>query len=153
VRVRNEVKQREFKMEHESEHIERRMYEDMQAAAGEEMRVRLKLAGHEVGSAFVSVAGALPPSAIVANITYGLGLEQNATRDQVDEIVRHYAEAGVQRFFVQIHPQARPAEVESWLESACLEQTRGWMMLKHSEGLLATRLILATQQLSGWKVW
>jgi len=119
-------------MEHESEHIERRMYEDMQAAANENLRVRLKLAGHETGSAFVSVAGALPPSAIVVNIAYGLGLEQDATPDQIGEIVKCYADAGVQRFFVQIHPQAQPAELESWLKSAGLEQTRGWMMFERA---------------------
>lgn len=117
-------------MEHESEHIERRMYEDLHAAADQEMRARLKLGGHPIGSAFVSVAAALPPSAIVINITYGLGLEQVATRDDVEDIVRRYADAGVKRFFVQIHPQARPAEMANWLASVGLEQARGWMMFE-----------------------
>ncbi|UCH48517.1 MAG: hypothetical protein JSU95_01465 [Betaproteobacteria bacterium] len=55
-------------MEHELEFIEKRMYEDMHAAADDELRTRLKLGGFQVGSAFASVAGALPASAIVVNI-------------------------------------------------------------------------------------
>ena len=115
-------------MEHELEFIERRAYEDIQAAADEELRNRLKLGGHEVGSAFVSVAGALPASAIVMNIAYGLGLEQEATPEQVAEIVALYAAAGAQRYFVQLHPDASPAELPQWLAQHNLMPTRGWMM-------------------------
>ena len=51
-----------------------------------------------LGSAFVSVAGALPPSAIVINITYGLGIgvEHEVTRDGVEKIITRYAGEGVQ---------------------------------------------------------
>ncbi len=115
-------------MEHELEFIERRMYEDMHAAADDELRARLKLGGFHVGSAFASVAGALPASAIVMNITYGLGLEQQATLEQVTEIIEHYASAGAQRYFIQLHPQARPEQLPDWLAKRNLLPTRGWMM-------------------------
>lgn len=117
-------------MEHELEYIERRMYEDMQAAADDALRKNLKLGAYTIGSAFTSVAGSLPASAIVANITYGLGLEQRATCEQVDEIIARYDQAGVQRYFIQLHPEAKPPEVVNWLTERGLEQTRGWMMFE-----------------------
>lgn len=115
-------------MENELEFIERRMYEDIHAAADDGLRNRLKLGAHEVGSAFVSVAGALPASAIVINISFGLGLEQAATPEQVSEIAGHYAAAGAQRYFIQLHPQAEPRELPQWLAQHHLLPTRGWMM-------------------------
>lgn len=117
-------------MEHELEFIERRAYEDMHAAADDELRAQLKLGGFHVGSAFASVAGALPASAIVMNITYGLGLEEQATPGQVAEIVEHYKRAGAQRYFVQLHPQARPEQLTNWLAKHDLVPTRGWMMFE-----------------------
>jgi len=117
-------------MEHESEFIERRTYEDMHAAADAELRVRLKLGGYEVGSAFVSVAGVLPPPATVINIACGLGLRKRATRDDVEKVVAHYSGAGVQRYLIQLHPQAQPAALENWLSNAGLEQTRGEVMFE-----------------------
>ena len=117
-------------MEHELEFIERRMYEDMHAAADDGLRARLKLGGFHVGSAFASVAGALPASAIVMNITYGLGLEEQATPEQVAEIVEHYKLAGAQRYFIQLHPQARPKQLPDWLADRNLLPARGWMMFE-----------------------
>jgi GNAT superfamily N-acetyltransferase len=119
-------------MEHELEFIERRMYEDMHAAADGSLREQLKLGGHEVGSAFVSVAGALPASAIVMNIAYGLGLEEEATREQLAEIVEYYAAAQAQRYFIQSHPEATPAELPDWLAQHSLLPTRGWMMFSRA---------------------
>ena len=117
-------------MEHELEHIEWRMYQDMHAAADEDLRARLKLNGRMIGSAFVSVAGALPASAIAVNICFGLGLEKTATRDEVEQVIRLYTDNGAQRYFVQLHPQARPDSLASWLKEHGLEQTRGWMMFQ-----------------------
>jgi len=117
-------------MEHELEHIELRMYQDMHAAASEDLSARLKLGARVIGSAFASVAGALPASAIAINICYGLGLEKWATREDVDEIIRLYADAGVQRYFVQLHPEASPKALDGWLAQRGLGQTRGWMMFR-----------------------
>ena len=78
---RSKVTGRVF-VEHELEHIELRMYQDMHAAATEELSARLKLGGRVVGSAFVSAAGTLPASAIAINICFGLGLEKRAMAGQ-----------------------------------------------------------------------
>ena len=117
-------------MEHELEHIEWRMYQDMHAAADEDLRARLKLNGRVIGSAFASVAGALPASAIAVNVCFGLGLEKQATRDEVDQVVGLYTDAGAQRYFVQLHPQAKPDSLPGWLMDHGLQQTRGWMMFE-----------------------
>ncbi|MGD2139511.1 MAG: GNAT family N-acetyltransferase [Burkholderiales bacterium] len=117
-------------MGHELEHIEWRMYQDMHAAADAQLRSRLKLNGAVVGSAFASVAGALPASAIAINVCFGLGLEKQATRGDVDQIIGLYTQAGVQRYFIQLHPQARPQSLDNWLIDHALEPTRGWMMFQ-----------------------
>ena len=125
-------------MVHELEHIELRMYQDMHAAATGDLSARLKLDGRVIGSAFASVAGALPPSAIAINICFGLGLEQQATREDVDSVIGLYANAGVQRYFIQLHPQAGPSALDGWLMQRGLEQTRGWMMFQRGREAPAT---------------
>ena len=125
-------------MVHELEHIELRMYQDMHAAATGDLSARLKLDGRVIGSAFASVAGALPASAIAINICFGMGLEQQATREDVDTVIGLYAKAGVQRYFVQLHPQAGPSALDGWLMQRGLEQTRGWMMFQRGREAPAT---------------
>jgi GNAT superfamily N-acetyltransferase len=137
-------------MQHELEFIERRMYEDLHAAADDGLRKQLKLGAHEIGSAFVSVAGALPASAIVINISYGLGLEKSATREEVDEIVGYYAAAGAKRYFVQLHPQAQPEQLPEWLAQHNLMPTRGWMMFSRGrESLRPVSTSLAVRRATG----
>ena len=41
-----------------------------------------------------------------------------------------YREAGVSRYFVQVHPEAQPATVRDWLLAAGLEKARGWQKFK-----------------------
>jgi GNAT superfamily N-acetyltransferase len=86
----------------------------------------------EIGSAFVSVAPALPRSAIVINRALGLGLSGPASRADVDAIVGAYQDAGVARYFLQIHPRARPGELSRWIEDAGLRTARGWQKFSRS---------------------
>jgi len=110
----------------EAERIERAALEDLHAAAPPALRGELGLQAVAAGSAVVSVAAALPASAIVVNRTIGLGLETPADRDTVDEIVGRYRDAGVARYFIQRHPDAGPPEMVAWLSEAGLERARGW---------------------------
>lgn len=114
-------------MSDEIEAIERAAAEDLHAAAGEELCARLGLAVKRIGSALVSVAGALPPSAIVINRTLGLGLGAEATEEELTAVVAAYRQAGVQRYFVHVHPDAQPADLGARLQARGLEKTRGWM--------------------------
>ena len=96
-------------MGYEAEFIERAALADVHAAATPQLKDRLRLQARWAHSALISIAGKLPPSAIVINRTIGLGLSSPATKSSVREIVDAYALAQVTRYFVQINPTARPA--------------------------------------------
>ena len=85
-----------------------------------------------IGSALVSVAAKLPPTAIVINRALGGGLAAPETEATVRDILATYKEAYVERYFFQRHPEAEPPEMVDWLVAAGLEKTRGWQ--KFSRG-------------------
>lgn len=91
---------------HEAQAIEAAALRELHEAADGTLRDRLGLYRHEGGGTLVSVAAGDP--SILINRTTGLGVSWLATRQQVDEIVSCYRDAGVARFFVQRHPQALP---------------------------------------------
>ena len=111
---------------HESETIERAAMLDLHAAADADDVAALGLECVETGTALVSIARRLPASAIVVNRVLGLGLAAPATRAEVDAIVSAYRDAGVEQYFVQVHPAAGPPELASWLRDAGLRADRGW---------------------------
>ena len=119
-------------MKNRAEAIERAALEDLHAAASPEVRQDLELEGRAVGAAFVSVAAALPASAIVINRAHGVGLGAPETEETVAEMIDAYGKAGVARFFLQLHPEARPAALPDWLAARGLERARGWQ--KFSRG-------------------
>ncbi|MGI9524706.1 MAG: GNAT family N-acetyltransferase [Hyphomicrobiaceae bacterium] len=115
-----------------AEEIERAALEDLHAAATPEIRQELGIAGPQIGSAFVSIARKLPATAIVINRAIGLGLSIPETEKTVSEIVEAFRSADVKRYFVQIHPEGQPNELEHWLISSGLQKARGWQ--KFSRG-------------------
>jgi GNAT superfamily N-acetyltransferase len=115
-----------------SEHIERAALEDLHRAATPDLVKRLGLAGLEQGSAFVSLAAALPPTAIVINRAIGLGLGQAADDASLDGLAAAYRRAGVRRYFVQLHPDALPDDLAQRLEARGLQPARAWQ--KFSRG-------------------
>ena len=66
------------------------------------------------------------------NRAIGVGLGQAETQDTINELVDAYESAGVGRYFVQLHPDAQPGEIVSWLQQRGLEKARGWQ--KFSRG-------------------
>lgn len=117
----------EVKLSIESEDVERHALAALHAAAGEAIKPRLRLQSVTVGGALVSIAGALPPSGIVANRAIGLGLAGPEDPETIHRIVELYRDAGVSRYFIHLHPDARPPAVRDWLRDAGLEKARGWM--------------------------
>lgn len=111
---------------HDSESIERAAMLDLHAAADADDVASLGLECFETGTALVSIARSLPATAIVVNRVLGLGLAAPATRAEVDAIVAAYRDAGVAQYFVQLHPDAGPPELASWLRDAGLQADRGW---------------------------
>ncbi|MEZ5863326.1 MAG: hypothetical protein R3D25_04370 [Geminicoccaceae bacterium] len=113
-------------MRHALEWIEQRALEDVSRAmagrAGE-----LGQACRDLAGAHLSAYGALPPSAIVVNRTIGLGLHRAADAAILDELVATYAAAGVRRYFVHLHPEAQPADLDAMLGARGLVAARAWV--------------------------
>lgn len=114
-------------MSKEAEDIERHAQMAFYNAADAGLRARLGLQAVEIGGALVSIAATAPPSAIVVNRTTGLGMDGEADAEAVRRIVALYRDAGVARYFVHLHPDARPAALRGWLRESGLEKARGWM--------------------------
>ena len=112
--------------------IERAALEDLHEAASPELRASLGIESRTIGAAFVSIASALPTSAIVINRAIGVGITAPETEDTIREIVEAYRAAGVTRYFVQVHPDAQPQQIDGWLLGRGLESARGWQ--KFSRG-------------------
>ena len=115
-----------------AEEIERAALEDFHEAASPELRASLGIESRTIGSAFVSIASVLPASAIVINRVLGIGFPAPATEKTIREIVETYQSAGVARYFVQLHPEARPERIGNWLLGRGLERARAWQ--KFSRG-------------------
>ena len=115
-----------------SEEIERAALEEVYQAAGPELCNKLGIDGSVIGSAFVLRASALPSSAVVINRAIGVGLAAPETEATVKQIVDAFQSAGIERYFVQVHPDAEPSSIADWLGSLGLERARGWQ--KFSRG-------------------
>lgn len=117
-------------MSSQSESVERHAIAAFHAAADAALKEKLGLRKIELGGALVSIAESAPPSAIVANRAIGLGLEGAEVPDTVERIVSAYRDAGIDRYFVHVHPDAQPDTLRDWLTGAGLEKARGWMKFK-----------------------
>lgn len=128
----------EYAHDHEAEEIELRALEALHEAADADLRAGLGLAVRDVGGGIASIAAELPASAITINRVIGLGVAQPLERAHLQTAVAHYRMAGVERFFVQIHPEAyihpeegsdpsdKRALLTRTLREEGLEPARGW---------------------------
>jgi GNAT superfamily N-acetyltransferase len=117
-------------MTFEAEYLERAALADLHAAATPETVAALQLRSLQIGAGLVSIGGALPASAIVVNRAIGLGLDEPETRATVEATLAAYRSAGVERFFVQRHPDAEPGQMIEWLLRGGLEKSRGWQKFR-----------------------
>ena len=122
---------------HPAEEIERLALEELHNCATSDVRSRLGITGVEIGGGCVSVAAALPASAIVINRTIGLGLQAPATAQTIERVVKAYD--GVSRFFVQVHPDAQPATINQSLQELGLEKARGWQKFERGRDAVAVQ--------------
>lgn len=111
----------------DSETIERAALESLHSAANVAIREGLGLTTEDIAGAFVSIAVALPASAIVVNRTIGLGMSEPTTTDAVTDIARAYRERGIDRHFMHVHPKAQPDDIVHWMKDERLAPARGWM--------------------------
>lgn len=107
-----------------SEQVERAALAALHEAVPDDLRRRLELQVETIGTALVSIAGRDP--ATVLNRTVGLGVESPAERETPASIVARYAAAGVGRYYLHLHPGARPPELRDWVLDSGLRRDRGW---------------------------
>ncbi len=81
----------------------------------------------EVGGAVATAAARADVLAL--NRVIGIGLEDPATSEQLDELVQLYTQAGVPRFFVQASPAAGPADLERLLVEHGFSHHNNWVKL------------------------
>lgn len=113
-----------------SERLERAAAEDLYAAASVPLKQSLGLGLVEVSDALVSIATYEP--SILLNRVMGLGLDDPAEPETVSRIQDVFRQAGVERYFLHLHPAAKPDGLRDWIEAAGLVKRRGWM--KFSRG-------------------
>lgn len=113
-----------------SEQVEAAALAAVHAAAPDELRRELGLCLETIGTALVSIAGRDPGTLL--NRAIGLGVEEGAERESVGDIVARYAGAGVERYYLHLHPEARPLELRDWVVEAGLERLRGWAKFRRS---------------------
>jgi GNAT superfamily N-acetyltransferase len=115
-------------MQHELEWIERQALVDLnRALAGK--AVSLGRASRALGTTYVSAFAAMPPTAITLNRTIGLGLEEPADDRAIEAVLGVYAEAGITRYFIHVHPEAEPRDLHDRLKAKGLAPARAWVKL------------------------
>lgn len=122
----------------EAEMLERAVLENIYGAAPAAVADALGIRPRVIAGAFVGLAAALPASGIVLNRAIGLGVAAPATENGARELVAAYADAGVSRYFVHLHPHASPPELAAWLSDAGLVRARGWQKFERPPEPLAT---------------
>lgn len=88
----------------------------------------------ECGLIAADIGGAVATAAARADVlalnrVIGIGLRDHATSEQLDELVKLYAQAGVSRFFVQVSPAAGPSGVDRFLTETGFSHHNNWVKL------------------------
>jgi GNAT superfamily N-acetyltransferase len=92
--------------------VEAEAWAQLQLALPEDFRTRLRIAVHRHGRAVALVTGGSTEFAV--NRVIGLGVLTPVTPDLLDTLIRQYSSAGVQKFLVQMNPEAVTAEIDGW---------------------------------------
>lgn len=108
---------------HVSERMEAAGLEALHAEASDEIRDWLGLHLERIENTMVSIA-ANDPSPLL-NRALGLGLDGPATEDSIECICAAYRDHGIERFYLGVHPEARPDGIGQLLENAGLKSDRG----------------------------
>ena len=97
-----------------AEHIERRAWRDLVAAAPQWLRRTTGVAADEVGGAMVLTAPGL--NHLLFNRVIGLGEQAAATPELIAEIMGRYWDLSIEHYWVHVGPYARPARLGRMLQ-------------------------------------
>jgi hypothetical protein len=119
-----------------AERIEREALAELHRAADPELAGELGLRLEDVDGALASVvAGA----GVVLNRVVGLGVECACAPDAPSRILRMYDEANAGRFFLHVHPEARPMDLPERLRAAGFVSARAWRKFRRRAGAVEPR--------------
>jgi len=94
-----------------ADEIEAHAQRDLYAAAPAQLGARVT----PFGGATALCLPAVPVSYF--NRVIGLGMREPATEAMLDQLTRHYAEAGIKAYWIHLSPAARPSSLPDWLEA------------------------------------
>lgn len=114
----------QFEIATAAEQLETLAMQDLFDAASAASGSALGLERDEIGGARLFLARKEPNT--LFNRVLGLGTAPEIGPETVAAIGGRYAAAGVEEYFLQIQPWARPAQLWNWLFDAGLERDRGW---------------------------
>ena len=110
---RNGVPAEEARLTVGAELVEAEAWSQLQLALPESFRTRMGIAAHRHGRAVALITGG--SAEIAVNRVIGLGVLSPISPHLIETIIRQYSSAGVERFLVQVNPQAITPEVDGWL--------------------------------------
>ena len=110
-----------------AEQVELTAWREVWEAAPEELARRHGIELAEVGGALCTAVGQLPST--LFNRVVGLGLDEPATDDHLDEVQSFFA-AHEQPFYVSLNPRAAPGDLPRRLEQRGFSEGYAWMKFK-----------------------
>lgn len=111
-----------------SERIERAALASIHRAAPDDIRRSAGLRLVKIGTTTVSISTADPSTLL--NRAIGLGVEEPATRGDLEAVLAIYRKWRIRRYYLHLHPGARPNGLRDWILDAGLEKARGWMKFR-----------------------
>jgi GNAT superfamily N-acetyltransferase len=100
---------------------------DFYRAAPDEVVRGMGLRVDDVNGAVLTCVASV--DVLAFNRVLGIGIAYPATPDMIDDLVGASDAAGVNRFFIQVSPAARPPELVGWLEERGFSHYNNWVRL------------------------
>src|SRR5437868_7647674 len=110
-----------------SESIERADWRDAYRAASPEMAAAFGMRVATLGT--VDVLQMSKVDMLMFNRVVGLGVEEPATEELLDQAIQLFRDAGVPRFFLDLSPAARPIFLNGWVAERGLSLFNSWVKL------------------------
>ncbi len=114
-----------IQLQYMSERLEATALEAIHEGASDEMQSQLGMHLEWVNDTMVSIVSDDPSTLL--NRAIGLGVNLPATEDGIKRICEAYREHGVESFYLGVHPDSLPDDIERLLEDGGLKSGRGWM--------------------------
>lgn len=102
-------------------------WSDYFRAAGPAISTNCGIQLHTIDNAHLNIAAHL--DVLAFNRVIGLGMEKPASEADIDRIIAAYSLAGASRFFIQLSPFAKPANLPDLLERKGFQYYNNWVKL------------------------